>query len=67
VIRRVRAAFQAESVATPHGFQGAVALWSLGLLRIGAAVIQGLEGRHFARGMVVAGPTSSQGVELSGF
>jgi hypothetical protein len=29
VIRLARAAFQAESVATPHGFQGAVALWSL--------------------------------------
>ena len=37
VIRRARAAFQAESVATPHGFQG---LWLLisGLLQVGAAM-----------------------------
>ena len=39
VIRLARAAFQAESVATPHGFQGPVALIT-GLLLVGAAGIE---------------------------
>ena len=40
VIRHARAAFQAEIVATPHGFQG---LWLLitGLLLVGAATSHG--------------------------